>query len=103
MSKCPICDSQLMKLNTMPKGGDYNSYNCPLCGEFSLTGSLVATLPHLREKHKNASTKLSHALRTMQKPNTNVQLNPYTADEIIKKSLPNPIEQADLFIRGLAG
>ncbi len=102
MSKCPICDSQLVELNTMPNGGDYNSYNCPLCGKFSLAGSLVSTLPYLREKHKNARTKLSHALRTMQISNTNVQLNTYTADEVVKKALPNPIEQADLFIRWLA-
>jgi hypothetical protein len=100
MSTCPICDSPLQEITE--RKGDYNLYDCPLCGKFSLTGSLVASLPHLREKNKDASTKLSHATRTMQSSNSEVDLNTYIVDEIINKPLPSPTEQADLLIRWLA-
>ncbi len=100
--ECPICRSQLKEKQESPQGKDATFYSCPLCGNFLLSGSLVATVPHLIEKNKDANIKLSHALRSMQKTDNNVELYTNTAKEIIKNPLPSPKEQADLFIRWLA-
>jgi len=102
MSQCPVCSSELVEMTTEPGGGDYTYYNCPLCGKFKLVGSLVATIPHLLNENSDSSSKLSHSIRTMHNDNSYVDLNTRTADEIIKKPLPNPTEQADLLIRWLA-
>ncbi|MFZ4438604.1 MAG: hypothetical protein ACOYOS_09275 [Syntrophales bacterium] len=77
-------------------------FSCQLCGEFVLTRTLVASLSHTLETNKDANTKISHALRVMQQINKGAELNTYTVDELLKRSLPTPREQADLFIRWLA-
>jgi hypothetical protein len=99
---CPVCHSGLKEIIERPGGKDATFFSCSLCGEFVLSRSLVASLPHILEADKDASAKISHALRTMQRINKGAELNSYTTDEILKKPLPTPREQADLFIRWLA-
>ncbi len=67
-----------------------------------LSRTLVATLPNTLQTKKDASAKISHALRTMQQVNKGAELYTNTIDEILKRPLPSPREQADLFIRWLA-
>ncbi len=102
LKQCPVCKSGLKKLVERPGGKDADHFSCPLCGEFVLSRSLIATLPHLLESNKDADAKISHALRTMQQTNRGAELNTYTIDEILKRPLPTPREQADLVIRWLA-
>lgn len=99
---CPVCRSVLSEVNERPDGKDATFFSCPLCGDFVLSRSLIASLPHILELNKDASTKISHALRMMQQINKGADLNTYTVDEILKRPLPTPREQADLFIRWLA-
>lgn len=99
---CPICGSVLSGVNERPEGKDATLFSCPLCGDFMLSRSLVATLPNILETKKEANTKISHALRQMQQISKGAELNTYTVEEILKKPLPTPREQADLFIRWLA-
>lgn len=99
---CPVCLSGLREIIERPGGKDATSFSCPLCGEFVLSRTLAACLPHIIETNKDASTKISHALRTMQQINKGAELCTYTVDEILKRPLPTPQEQADLFIRWLA-
>src|SRR4030042_2347855 len=102
---CPVCNSDLKE-----KVGGYDAtiFSCPLCGKFALSGSLMSTLPYVLQTNKEASPKISHALRTMQAIDKSVELkrytaiNSYTVNEIVKRPLPIPREQADLFIRWLA-
>ncbi|MBM4277568.1 MAG: hypothetical protein FJ130_06725 [Deltaproteobacteria bacterium] len=102
---CPVCNSDLKE--KVP-GYDATIFSCPLCGKFALSGSLIATLPYVLQTNKDASPKISHALRTIQAIDKSVELNRYTAlntytiNEIVKRPLPTPREQADLFIRWLA-
>ena len=99
---CPVCRSVLSGVNERPEGKDATSFSCPLCGDFVLSRSLVASLPHILEINKDAGTKISHALRIMQQINKGAELNTYTVDELLKRPLPTPREQADLFVRWLA-
>ena len=99
MSKpCPICGSASEDVANM----NSKQFRCPLCGEFILTSTLTATLPNILSNNKDGSSKISHAIRTMQQTNMVPELNTYTVDEILKHPLPTPREQADLFIRWLA-
>lgn len=67
-----------------------------------LTGTLVADLPHTLERQPSARSKLSHALRRAQEVNPDVMFSTDTIDEVLKRPLPRPQEQADLLIRWMA-
>ncbi|MFA5353809.1 MAG: hypothetical protein WC291_06235 [Thermodesulfovibrionales bacterium] len=99
---CPVCASTLTNAEILPNGRDAARFSCPLCGDFILSGSLIASLPHILRRNKDASHKISHALRTMQHTNTTTELYTNTVEQILKHPLPTPKEQADLFIRWLA-
>lgn len=99
---CPVCKSPLKEVRPNPEGRDATYYSCPQCGEFVLSGSLIATLPNTLQKHKDAAAKISHALRTMQQMNKGVELHTNTVDEVLRRPLPRPREQADLLIRWIA-
>jgi len=101
-SNCPVCNSQLKKIIQNPKGRDATFFSCPRCGDFMLSGTLLATLPHILSQDKDAPAKISHALRSMQQLNKGAELYTNTVDEILKRPLPSPKEQADLLIRWLA-
>jgi len=99
---CPVCGSLLTGVNEHSQGKDATLFSCPLCGDFILSRSLVASLPHILKTKKDAGKKISHALRQMQQIKKGPELNTYTVEEILMKPLPTPREQADLFIRWLA-
>jgi len=102
LDNCPVCHSGLKEVIGHYDGKDAAFFSCPLCGEFVLSGPLVESLPLILTNYKDASAKISHALRTMQQVNKGAELNADTVNEILKRSLPTPREQADLFIRWLA-
>ncbi len=99
---CPICSSQLKEFRPNPGGRDASFFSCPLCGDFVLSGSLIATLPHTLKTQKDAAAKISHALREMQYVNKGAEFYTSTVDAVLKQPLPRPREQADLLIRWLA-
>jgi hypothetical protein len=100
---CPICGSPLQSMTVSPGGRDVNAYDCRRCGKFMLVGSLLGSLPHLHATYVDAGPKLSHSLRRAQDAPEPILLNTYTAEAIVKQSLPRPREQADLLIRWIAG
>lgn len=99
---CPVCNTELKEIKPTLDGRDATFFSCPLCGDFVLSGSLLATLPHILQKEKDASTRISHAIRRMQETNKAAELYTTTIDAILKQPLPRPREQADLLIRWLA-
>jgi hypothetical protein len=99
---CPVCHSELKEMNERPEGMDVTFFSCPLCGEFVFQRTLIDSLPLIFKSNKDATAKISHALRTIQQTNKVAELNRYTVNEILKRPLPTPREQADLFIRWLA-
>lgn len=96
---CPVCYS---KLKEKVDGTEATTFHCTLCGDFVLPRTLISILPSILQENKDGSAKISHAIRTMQKVNESVGLNTHTVKEILKRPLPTPQEQADLFIRWLA-
>lgn len=99
---CPVCESELTDSKKSPSGRDVIIFTCPMCGEFTLSGTLVADLPSTKRRKKDANIKISHAIRLMQSLNKGAELYTNTVDEILEKPLPKPREQADIFIRWLA-
>jgi hypothetical protein len=99
---CPVCSSHLKEVRNSPGGRDASFFSCPSCGDFVLSGSLIASLPEIVQKNKDASAKISHALRMMQRIDEGAELYTTTVEEILKRPLPKPREQADLLVRWLA-
>ena len=99
---CPVCRSQLNGKKENIDGRDVTSFSCSMCGDFMFSRSLAVTMPHYLEANKDASTKISHAIRMMQQVNRVPELYTNTVEEILKRPLPKPREQADIFIRWLA-
>lgn len=99
---CPVCSSNLEKKTPNSNGRDVTSFSCPLCGDFTLSNTLIATLPHTLSTQADSAIKISHAIRTMQHVNKGAELYTSTIDAILKQRMPRPQEQADLFIRWLA-
>src|SRR5687768_13296300 len=99
--KCPVCNLDLLKPSANA-GGDATTFVCPRCGTYTLTGSLLESLPHLLSTDTDASAKLSHALRRAQENGELPKFSTHTADAVLKHRLPRPREQADLLLRWLA-
>lgn len=99
--ECPVCASVLRSVDANT-GRDAKLYDCPRCGTFMLSGSLVASLPHLLASNLDGGAKLSHAIRKAGTAGRPILLATYTAEAIMKKPLPRPREQADLLVRWLA-
>lgn len=99
---CPICASRLNDQQANPNGRDATFYSCPSCGDFVLSGTLIATLPHVLAQNKDAAAKIGHAIRTMQRESKGAELYTNTVEAILRQSLPRPKEQADLLVRWLA-
>lgn len=98
---CPVCDSPVTRRERDPTGRDAVLIDCPHCGEFALSGSLEASLPHIRSTPES-SPKISHALRRAAEANERPLFTTYTVDAILRQQLPRPREQADLLVRWLA-
>lgn len=94
---CPICKNN----DAVTNGQDVVNVDCMHCGQYSLTGSLLASLPHLLEKSDTAP-KLSHVLRKTYEAGKQLMLTSYIAESILDNPLPRPREQADLLIQWLA-
>lgn len=100
--KCPVCDSELAASPESAGRGDATTFHCPQCGTFTLSDTLLATLPRLRTEQSGASAKLSHALRRAQERNGVVAFSTNTVEAILAHPLPRPSQQADLLVRWLA-
>ena len=99
---CPVCKTELKKAPIDEFDRDVTAFSCYKCGNFALPLELIEDIPDILQRNKNADVKISHALRTMQRINKNVELSTSTIDAILEKPLPRPKEQADLLIRWLA-
>lgn len=99
---CPVCGTELKKAPVYVSNRDVKIFSCYRCGDFNLSRQILVNLPRDLQLNKNADIKISHALRSMQRINENVELSTSMIDAILEKPLPRPQEQADLLIRWLA-
>ncbi len=88
-SYCPLC-SFLGVRPTEPAGGDSARFDCPNCGLFTVSGTLLPQLAGLSPRQKRV---LSHTLRRMQraKPHPPPLLTTALMNELLRSSdLPSP-------------
>ncbi|MCX5632269.1 MAG: hypothetical protein NTW93_01115 [Phycisphaerae bacterium] len=98
---CPICKTVLTEKKPL---GLKNGYDCPQCGCFIMSDYARDMFPLLcnDEKEKDNEEKMaiiSHAIRKMQKEGTYPALDKDLIKAILKRPLPKPAEQKDIFIR----
>jgi hypothetical protein len=95
-NECPVCKSQAHVYGTGRPGGD-ERYDCPRCGEFELTGSLVAMLQPNLDAGIHRRALMSHNIRRTQRTNDKPPL--ISSDTVerfwIGERLPPPQRQAD--------
>jgi len=96
---CPVCSSELISRKESSGRRDQIDFKCPRCGQYVLPRTLAETMPR---EAKDAGAKISHAIRLMQQTQEWPELDTNTVKEILKRPLPKPHEQADIFIRWLA-
>lgn len=98
MTICPVCQSAAERI-VLPAGRDATGYSCPGCGEFEITGTALATLPHQLETMNGAQAKLRHWLRKAQDAASRPVLDSRLMDEIISNAtIPGAMEQANQFL-----
>ncbi len=99
---CPVCRTVLLGAPRHDGRRDVIHYYCPRCGQFALSQSAVEDLPETLRRDPDAPAKLSHALRRASEAETHEFFSTYTIEEVLKRPLPRPKEQADLLVRWLA-
>ena len=93
---CPISNDHTDEPLT---NGDYRDINCPTCGQFKISGTLIATLPNNPEIDTNARAVLSHYIRQKNEAGAQPFFSGNMIDKVIEEfSLPGPAEQADNLI-----
>lgn len=99
MPQCPVCGSTLNRMEEHPDGADLNRYDCPRCGEFSLTGTVVGIIGEKMAEFSNGPAKLSHVLRKMSKREPRVLIDSVSLKHILQQTeLPSPQEQLENLI-----
>lgn len=79
------------------------AFDCPRCGDFVFSNSLIASINNILLKDVDAAAKISHAIRQSQKKNSGSNvIDTQTINAFLLRPLPKPNEQADLLIRWLA-
>lgn len=100
--QCPVCQTVLRGDPRPDRRRDVIHFDCPRCGQFALSRTAVDDLPETLRRDPDAPAKLSHSLRRASDAATHDFFSTYTIEEVLKRPLPRPKEQADLLIRWLA-
>ena len=99
-NQCPVCwpTLQLRDIGKNSEDPRARDYDCPRCGPFSLSGTLVSTIKSKLDTPVKRAI-LSHAIRQMQRDDDWPFITSDTVKNILSdKSLPSPHEQADNLI-----
>ena len=97
-SICPVCQQELKETQQRPEGRDGDFFSCPQCGDYFASRGALSVLPSKLESVKDSGAKISHMLRQAYEYGDIPTLYSNTIDAVLKRQLPNPREQADLFI-----
>lgn len=90
---CVVCASTLNRSEEYD--GDRIGYDCPLCGQFVLSGTAEAVIPGKIED-RDESTLLSYAIKKMQRGGRIPYLDSRVVDQIMATTkFPTPPEQAN--------
>jgi len=83
-----MCESRLNDRQCDPGGSDVIIFSCPICGDVTLSNTLVSDSP--------STKKVRRAIRKIQESNKDIELYT-TLGKVLENSLPKPKEQADTF------
>lgn len=100
-SFCQVCKQKLKEIQSLPERRDGDFFSCPQCGDYCASRTALSVLPSKLESEKDAGAKISHMLRQAYEYGDIPTLYTTTIDEVLRRQLPNPREQADFFIRWL--
>ena len=90
-----MCESQLNGRQRNPGGRDVTVFSCPMCGDFTLSNTLVSDLPSTKKGTDDANPLINRAIRKMQESNKDVELYTTTLGKTLENSLPKPKGQAE--------
>jgi hypothetical protein len=94
---CPVCLIPVTAHTLRPEK-DREDFDCPNCGNYSMVGSLLASL-RAAPRDKRELAVLSHAIRRMQRDGERPLINTYIAKAIAEEGrLPNSSEQLENLI-----
>jgi len=92
--KCPICEYALEPSEGLGlKTGDFEYFNCPCCGKFKASRSLLKSLPSLLQADSVKKLQLSHSIQKMQRDGQIPYLESYLVEKILNTQLPGLADQ----------
>jgi len=99
MQSCPICETDVIKYQEQE---DEVYVECTKCGKYFIDVPLSVTFREFLKSDPDASAKVGHALRKMQRSNRIGRVYSSNVEKILKNPLPSPKEQVDLLLRCIA-
>jgi hypothetical protein len=91
---CPVC--QITLTAHAPKVNFGDSFDCPRCGEFTLSGTVTAILVTELAKGLHRRALMSHKIRRMQRPKQRPFIDSNIMESFwVEDALPSPSRQAD--------
>lgn len=95
---CLVCRTELTP-PSLSIDGDWEPFDCPNCGRYRLSGSVLAERPPSWERSERSRAVVSHAIRKMQRSGSWPLLGTYLLQQILTADdLPLPSEQVDLLL-----
>lgn len=86
-------------LQSEPMNTDSSFYACNRCGNFTVSRTAIRKLQVINNSNDRA--KISHVIRQANENNQDISIHTELINEILKRPLPTPSEQADTLIRWL--
>jgi hypothetical protein len=96
-SICPICKTALQTEDNQLPAGDYEAFDCPRCGKYKVSRTLLKAIPDLLKDKENVIL-LSYTVRKMQGGQEMPFLNSYSVETILKNKLPSLSDQMNNLI-----
>lgn len=97
INQCPICGINLKEFEPPQRAHKYY-FNCHFCGQYYLSENCFISLPITLKNDIHKKVLLAHIIRKMQNAQSPPFIDDLLLDQILKRTLPSPIEQADNLI-----
>src|SRR5688572_23235108 len=94
-SNCLVCGTLLTSIDNRTMG-DWTDFDCPRCGKYSLTGTMIAVATRGGAPSRMDGAKLSHAIRKAQSGGRRPRITTEVWDRILESTdLPAPAQQGN--------
>ena len=97
--KCQVCGYELDPSEGLDsKTGDFEYFNCPCCGKYKASRSLLRALSTLLQNNDEKKMLLSHSIQKMQREDQMPYLESYLVSKILETQLPILADQINSII-----